>query len=161
MQMRSFLLCDCMGRVPGKRRSHLWYVTLIKFTEERKSDNHLPSSEFTEPSPLVRIKIYSYFYKTLYCRWGNYRRSPRFIWCTCTRCSAMIRGTYLCFLWHYGTIYLFLNINKLGALNFIISLFQASTCFEHMCSSSGGQKLYYTVSGIIILKQVSGLKLLK
>jgi hypothetical protein len=32
---------------------------------------------------------------------------------------------------------LFLNINQLDALNFIISLFQASTCFEHMCSSSG------------------------
>jgi len=44
---------------------------------------------------------------------------------------------------------LFLNINQLDALNFIISLFQASTCFEHMCSSLGGQKLYYTVSGII------------
>ena len=44
---------------------------------------------------------------------------------------------------------LFLPINQLDALNFIISLFQASTCFEHMCSSSGGQKLYYTVSGII------------
>jgi len=59
------------------------------------------------------------------------------------------------------TIYLLLNINQLDALNFIISLFQASTCFEHMCSSSGGQKLYYTVSGIITLKQVNGLKLLK
>jgi hypothetical protein len=34
---------------------------------------------------------------------------------------------------------LFININQLDALNFIISLFQASTCFEHMCSSSGGQ----------------------
>ena len=30
-----------------------------------------------------------------------------------------------------------------------MSLLHASTCFEHMCSSSGGQKLYYTVSGII------------
>ena len=30
-----------------------------------------------------------------------------------------------------------------------MSLFYASTCFEHMCCSSGGQKLYYTVSGII------------
>jgi len=49
------------------------------------------------------------------------------------------------------TLYLFLNINQLDALNFIISLFQASTCFEHMCSPSGGQKLYYTVSGIITL----------
>ena len=46
-------------------------------------------------------------------------------------------------------MYLFNNINKLYALNFIISLFQASTRFEHMCSSSGGQKLYYTVFGII------------
>ena len=47
--------------------------------------------------------------------------------------------------------YLFLNINELDTLNFIISLFQASTCFEHMCLSSGGQKLYYTVSGIITI----------
>ena len=45
--------------------------------------------------------------------------------------------------------YLFINIKQLDALNFIISLFQSPTCFEHMCSSSGGQKLYYTVSGII------------
>ena len=36
-------------------------------------------------------------------------------------------------------IYIFININQLDALNFIIRLFQASTCFEHMCSSSGGQ----------------------
>ena len=44
---------------------------------------------------------------------------------------------------------LFININQLDALNFTISLFQVCTCFEYMCSSSGGQKLYYTVSGII------------
>jgi len=43
----------------------------------------------------------------------------------------------------------------------MISLFQASACFEHMCASSGGRKLYYTVSGIITLKQVNALKLLK
>ena len=46
-------------------------------------------------------------------------------------------------------MYLFLNIKQLDALIFIISLFQASTCFQHTCSSSGGQKLHYTVSGII------------
>jgi hypothetical protein len=33
----------------------------------------------------------------------------------------------------------YLNINQLDALNFIMSLFHASTCFKHMCSSSGGQ----------------------
>jgi len=30
---------------------------------------------------------------------------------------------------------LFININQLDALNFLIGLFQASTCFEHMCST--------------------------
>ena len=60
--------------------------------------------------------------------------------------------------WPCVLIYLFINIKQLDALNFIISLFQASTCFEHTCSSSGGQKLYYTFSGIITLKQVGGLK---
>ena len=35
--------------------------------------------------------------------------------------------------------YIYLNINQLNALNFLMSLIHASTCFEHMCSSSGGQ----------------------
>ena len=35
--------------------------------------------------------------------------------------------------------FIYLNITQLDALNFIMSLFHASTCFEHMCSSSGGQ----------------------
>ena len=34
---------------------------------------------------------------------------------------------------------LFIDINQLDALNFLITLFQASICFEHMRSSSGGQ----------------------
>ena len=60
-----------------------------------------------------------------------------------------MQSSFLIFCWPCISIYLFININQLDALNFILSLFQASTCFEHMCSSSGGQKLYYTVSGII------------
>ena len=32
------------------------------------------------------------------------------------------------------TVCLFININQLDAINFIINLFQASTCFEHTCS---------------------------
>ena len=35
--------------------------------------------------------------------------------------------------------YIYLNINQLDALNFIMILFHASTCFEHKCLSSGGQ----------------------
>ena len=46
---------------------------------------------------------------------------------------------YLIFCWPCISIYLFLNSNQLDALNFIISFFQASTYFEHMCLSSGGQ----------------------
>ena len=45
-----------------------------------------------------------------------------------TKCTSSNKKAY----------FLFININKLDALNFLISLFQASTCFEHMCSSSGG-----------------------
>ena len=36
-------------------------------------------------------------------------------------------------------LYIYLNNNQLDALNFIMSLFHASTCFKHKCSSSGGQ----------------------
>ena len=57
--------------------------------------------------------------------------------------------------------YIYLNINQLDALNFIMSLFHASTCFEHNVLIVRRSKLYYTASGIITLKQVSGLKLLK
>ena len=35
---------------------------------------------------------------------------------------------FLIFCWPYISMYLFININQLDALNFIISLFQASTC---------------------------------
>ena len=67
---------------------------------------------------------------------------------------SVLRYTYiasqiLIFCWPCISIYLFFNIKQPDALNFIISLFQASTCFEHTCWSSGGQKLYYTVSGVI------------
>ena len=47
------------------------------------------------------------------------------------------QGGYL--ILSHENIYLFININQLDALNFIMSLFKASTCFEHMCSSSGVQ----------------------
>ena len=45
--------------------------------------------------------------------------------------------------------FLFININQPDALNFIISLFQASTCFEHIMLIVRRAKLCYTVSGII------------
>ena len=61
---------------------------------------------------------------------------------------------------NFSSVYLLININQLDALNFIISLFQASTYFEHMCLSSGRQNCIIQ-SGIITLKQVSGLKLVK
>ena len=39
---------------------------------------------------------------------------------------------------------------------FTISLFHASTCFEHHVLIVRRSKLYYIASGIITLKQVSG-----
>ena len=42
-----------------------------------------------------------------------------------------------------------------------MSLFHASTRFEHYVLIVRRSKLYYTASGIITLKQASGLKLLK
>jgi len=52
---------------------------------------------------------------------------------------------------HLVTVVLevYLNINQLDALNFIMSLFQAFTCFEHHVLIIRRSKLYYTVSGII------------
>ena len=44
-----------------------------------------------------------------------------------------------CQLYITCQLHLFININQFDALNFVISLFQTSTCFEHMYSSSGGQ----------------------
>ena len=56
--------------------------------------------------------------------------------------------------------YIRLNINQLDFC-FTVSLFHASTCFEHNMLIVRRSKLYYTASGVITLKQVSGLKLLK
>ena len=76
--------------------------------------------------------------------------NPVFRWHQTAR---LLSDKYSLFLYIYfadrASQYIYLNINQLDALNFIMSLFHASTCFEHMCSSSGGQKLYYTASGII------------
>ena len=57
-------------------------------------------------------------------------------------------------IWHITNIVIYLNINQLDALNFIMSLFHASTCFEHTCSSSRGQNciIQSLVSGIITPK---------
>ena len=47
--------------------------------------------------------------------------------------------------------YIYLNINELGALNFIMSLFYASTRFERHVLIVRRSKLYYTASGLITL----------
>ena len=45
--------------------------------------------------------------------------------------------------------YIYLSINHLDAQNFTLSLFHASTCFEHHVLIARRSKLYYTASGII------------
>ena len=46
------------------------------------------------------------------------------------------------------SVFILVN-NQLDALNFIMSLFQASTCFEQHVPIVRRSKLYYTASGII------------
>ena len=53
--------------------------------------------------------------------------------------ASVLGYTFLLYFADRASQHIYLNINQLDALNFIMSLFQASTCFEHMCSSSGGQ----------------------
>jgi len=48
---------------------------------------------------------------------------------------------------HFNIFFIYLNINQLDALNFIMSLFHASTCFEHTFSSSGDQN--YTIQPLV------------
>ena len=52
------------------------------------------------------------------------------------------RETKVRTFWYFvyrASQYIYININQLDALNFKMSLFHASICFEHMCSSSWGQ----------------------
>ena len=58
-------------------------------------------------------------------------------------------------------IFILILTNMMHKICFTVSLFHASTCFEHYVLIVGTSKFYYTLSGIITLKQVSGLKLLK
>ena len=47
---------------------------------------------------------------------------------------------------------IYLNINQIDALNFTMSLFHASTCFEHKYSSSGSGII--TPTGVMIPEPV-------
>ena len=61
-----------------------------------------------------------------------------------------LRNQYIYFFLYFAdraSQYIYLNINQLDALNFIMSLFSASTCFEHKCLSSGGQN--YTIQPLV------------
>ena len=85
---------------------------------------------------------------------GNTARTMVYVcvsWIECGKISHNIDRSQIC--WNCGKIQTFgrtlkpklhpcriyLNIKQLDALNFIMSLFNASTCFEHKCSWSGGQ----------------------
>ena len=86
------------------------------FSWIRKRSGHLPSCNTWHPK---HVKMLLYIASC----------------CNCTlhsKCKNVAR-----YLTSVNTIYL--NINQLDALNFIASLFHASTCSEHMCPSSGGQ----------------------
>jgi len=66
-----------------------------------------------------------------------------------------IAPTFFIYFADRASQYIYLNINQPDALNFIMGLFHASTCFEHCVPIVRRSKFYYTASGIITLKQVS------
>jgi hypothetical protein len=76
-----------------------------------------------------------------------------------------MHGTNMKFFYVILTVYLsiILATGQLNAqiLYFMTSLLYSSTCFEHYWAYHQEAKLYYPASGIVTLKQVSGLKLLK
>ena len=85
----------------------------------------------------------------------------------CLGCYAVYFGKYVqkvwVKLWHQffflyfadrASQYIYLNINQLDALDFQMSLFHASTYFEHMCSSSGGQNC--TIQPLVSSHSVGG-----
>ena len=59
----------------------------------------------------------------------------------------------MCVLVMVMCILVYININQLDALNFIMSLFHASTCFEHMCSK------HVEALNKLIVKQILCIKL--
>ena len=66
---------------------------------------------------------------------------PFCCWYQCTS-DARSHKRHVNKFWYFAdraSQYIYLNINKLNALNFIMSLLHASTCFEQTCLSSGGQ----------------------
>ena len=120
---------------------------------------NLPSSSFFHKeyswvqSCLLMVPLEKVHSCNKYLQWPNQPTMTILLW------EKVYPYTYVCYvcccmlgLIHWNILYffffnvlltvhlsIFLNVNQLDALNFIISLFQASTCFEHMCSSSGGQ----------------------
>ena len=96
------------------------------------------------------IILYTYIYILLY-QWSlktairnslnMLELSPTYVDKWKYLCNFLV--TKLVYLFRYfadrASQYIYLNINQLDALNFIMSLFHASICFEHKCTSSGGQ----------------------
>jgi len=72
--------------------------------------------------------------------------------------SVMLTNKFGCHLTNIQITYL--NINHLDTLNFIMSLFHASTCFEHYVLIIRRSNLYYTASDDehMVLETCRGMK---
>ena len=74
-------------------------------------------------------------------------------WVCPSVCTLYVKNTLYRFFFYFyfadrASQYTCLNINQLDALNFIMSLLHASTCFEHVFIVRRS-KLYYSASGMI------------
>ena len=114
---------------------------------------------------LLEKEVFEVSIRFSVCWIGRFRAMNRVLvrqaTCTCLESNLQTRTHKFWYFADRASQYIYLNINKLDELNFVMSLFHAFTCFEHHMLIVRRSKLYYTASGIITLKQVSGLKLLK
>ena len=85
-----------------------------------------------EPSPVVACTENAVTEK---CNKEGICRRAGLIWSTPKTCCVF----FFLYFADRASQYIYLNINQLDALNFIMSLFHASTCFEHKYSPLGGQ----------------------
>ena len=103
------------------RRAKLYYTASGIITHMGGRPVHRLREEYVHL--LVLLRKFKYYFNALMCSLLH-------------ACDVLfvLLCVHLCVL----SVFFVLKATELQ-VNFIISLFQASTCFEHMCSSSGGQ----------------------
>ena len=113
-------------------KNRLVFGAFRKIIESDYSIRHFCPSTWntsvTNRRIFMKFDISTFFFENLSSKFKN-----------CLTSCDRIQFFFFLYFADCASQYIYLNINQLDALNFIMSLFHASTCFEHTCSSSGCQ----------------------